>query len=123
MPPIDVSILIVSWNVKDYVVACLTSVTKHTAGLRYEIILIDNDSADGTTEIVAEQFPHVHVITNGTNSGFAAANNQGLRLARGRFLILLNPDTVLTANSFRRMADFFENQPEFGALGCIGFQD
>jgi GT2 family glycosyltransferase len=118
MPHIEVSILIVSWNVKDYVLACLTSVAKHTTGLRHEIILIDNNSSDGTTEIVTDRFPHVHVIKNKTNAGFAAANNLGLKAAHGRYLILLNPDTELTENSFRRMVDFFENRPEIGALGC-----
>jgi GT2 family glycosyltransferase len=118
MPAIELSILIVSWNVRDFVLACLDSIFQHTAGVEYEIILVDNASKDQTAAAVRQKFPTVKIIQNDENLGFAAANNRGLAMANGHYLVLLNPDTKLTENTFRRIIDSFAQHPEVGAIGC-----
>lgn len=95
---IDVSIIIVSWNVKELLLECIDSIKKHTKGITYEIIVIDNASADGSAEAVKKKFPNVVLIANIDNVGFGPANNQGVRIAKGRDIVFLNPDTKFLNN-------------------------
>jgi hypothetical protein len=125
---VDLSIVIVSWNVRDLLRRCLQSIIAEAGphpdqrvwriedwGL--EIILVDNASTDGSPDMVRAEFPPVRLIANDENRGFTAANNQGLELCRGRYLLLLNPDTELLADALATMLSYMDAQPEVGALG------
>ncbi len=89
----DVSIVIVTWNGKRHLDACLSAASRQ-AGVDAEIVLVDNGSSDGTVDYVRERFPHVVVVASPTNEGFAGGNNAGVRVARGRLIALLNNDTI-----------------------------
>ena len=114
----ELSILIVSWNVKDFVLTCISSIVQQTQHLNYEIILIDNASNDKTSTAVRHEFPQVKIIQNKVNVGFAVANNTGLAQAKGRYLLFLNPDTKLTENTFQKITTTFETNIDIGAIGC-----
>ncbi len=85
-----VSIIIVSWNVREDLIRCLGSIKKNQPGEEFETIVIDNGSTDGTVEAVARNFPEVVMLTNNENRGFAAANNQGIETAKGQYILLLS---------------------------------
>ncbi len=113
----DVSFLIVSWNVRDLLRRALASVLADTAGLRSEIILVDNASRDGTLEMVRAEFPYVHLIPNEINRGFTGGNNQALGEARGHYFFLLNPDAELVPGATRALIDYMEANPRVGIAG------
>ena len=115
---IDLSICIVNWNTEILLKECLRSIYEQTAGISYEIFVVDNASQDGSVEMVSTCFPDVYLIANQQNKGFAAANNQALRLAKGRYVILLNPDTVLLGDALETMVQFMDRHAEAGAVGC-----
>ena len=117
MPPVQLSIVIVSYNVRYFLEQCLLSVERATAGMDAESWVVDNNSADGSVELVRRRFPWVHVIANTDNPGFSIANNQALRQAKGRYVLLLNPDTVVQEDTFRRCYAFAEAHPRLGGLG------
>jgi N-acetylglucosaminyl-diphospho-decaprenol L-rhamnosyltransferase len=112
---VDLTIIIVSWNVCDLLRRCLQSITPD--GSRWEIVVVDNGSTDGSTEMVRAEFPHVHLVTNSENRGFTAANNQGLALGQGRYLLLLNPDTEVVGDALAVMAHYMDEHPEAGVVG------
>jgi N-acetylglucosaminyl-diphospho-decaprenol L-rhamnosyltransferase len=118
----DLSIIIVSWNVRDLLRACLASLTADAAppvqpGLAIEIIVVDNASADASAAMVAAEFPGVRLIASTENRGFTGGNNQGLALARGRYVLFLNPDTVVLPGALPAMVAYLEAHPTVGALG------
>jgi O-antigen biosynthesis protein len=113
----ELSVIIVSYNVKDFLKQCLISVTEASKDMESEIFVVDNDSKDGSAYVVKNEFPHVKLIINNTNTGFSAANNQALRLSTGRFLLLLNPDTIVENDTFSKCLDFMNSHPEAGGLG------
>lgn len=120
LPPADsphVSIVIVNWNTCDLLRDCIRSILAETRS-PHEIIVIDNASADGSAAMVAAEFPEVSLIANADNRGFAAANNQGLRIAKGRNLLLLNPDTVILDGAVDRMLAWLVAHPDVGCVGC-----
>jgi GT2 family glycosyltransferase len=115
--PPDVTVIIVSWNVRDLVGDCIRSVidqTRHS----YEIIVVDNASADGTAEMIATELPTVTLLANDDNRGFAAANNQALARAEGRNILLLNPDTLVLDGAVDVMLEWLEQHPDVGCVGC-----
>jgi GT2 family glycosyltransferase len=114
---LDLTIIIVSFNTKDILLDCLASVYAKTEGITFEIIVVDNDSNDDTSDSVLEQFPDVRLIQNELNRGFSAANNQGIREAKGRNIALLNPDTQLIENSFDKVSRYFQEHSEVYILG------
>lgn len=116
MPP-DLSIIIVSWNVRDYLAAVLQQLPAATHPLRAEVIVIDNASADGSAGMVRSDFPEVTLIENRENVGFARASNQGIAAAQGRCLLLLNPDTLLPSGAIARLVDLLETAADIGAVG------
>jgi hypothetical protein len=125
----DVSIVIVSWNVRQCLQVCLRSIM---ASLRrcpsdpsvigspfsWEIIIVDNASTDGSAQMIAEEFPQVQLILNDANLGFARATNQGIRQSQGRYVLLLNPDTVLFPETLCCMVAFLDKHRQVGAAGC-----
>jgi len=114
----DISVIIVSYNVKEFLQQSLLSLKKTLVGLDSEIIIVDNASVDGSTRVVKSEFPEIKLIENEENLGFARACNQGLEIAKGEYLLLLNPDTLLQEDTISTMIDFFENNPDAGAAGC-----
>ncbi len=112
------SILIVSYNVRDLVLDCLTSIYETVQHIPFEVILVDNASSDGTPEAVKEKFPQCHVIVNSQNEGFAFANNQGFERAKGEIILLLNPDTKVLPGSIEKMYRFLEEHPHAGGVSC-----
>ena len=117
--PIDVSVCIANWNCRDMLRACLNSIYEQSQGVRLETIVIDNASADGAADMVASEFPEVRLQRNAVNVGFARANNQAARLARGRYLFFLNNDTVLPAAALQRLLAFAQAQPHAGIIGPL----
>lgn len=120
---LDVAIIIVSWNVRDYLANCLRSVFAEVAssGLNTEIWVVDNASTDGTVELLADLFPQVHLIVNDHNPGFGAANNQGMKAAAAsqpRYYFLLNPDTLLGPGALSRLVGFLDENPKAGLAGA-----
>lgn len=115
---INVSVVIVNWNTRDILRDCLRSIYDQTRGLEFEVIVVDNASSDGSAEMVRKEFPGVRLIANDTNRGFAAANNQGMRVARGRYFLLLNSDTVILDGAIQKTAAFADEHPEAGLAGC-----
>jgi GT2 family glycosyltransferase len=107
------SIIIVSWNTREILARCLETITSRN----FEIILVDNDSADGTVTAVRERFPQVHVVANTENVGFARACNQGIRMSTGRYVLLLNPDTEADPSAIDSLVRFMEEHEEAGAAG------
>ena len=116
-PSFDVTVIIVSWNVAGVLSDCLDSLAPDRGKLSLEVLVVDNASSDDTLEMLRARFPWVRVIANRENCGFAQANNQGIALARGRFLMLLNPDTIVAAGALRVLFDFLTSRPAAGAVG------
>ena len=116
---IDLSIVTVSYNVREYLAACLASLGEGAAGLRTEVFVVDNASADGSADLVAERFPRVRVLRNDKNVGYARAMNRGLREARGRWLLLLDPDTVVLPGALAALVAAAERWPEVGVAAAV----
>jgi GT2 family glycosyltransferase len=122
-PPLSgaplVSIVIVSWNTRELLRACLQSAREAARDFpnAVGIVVVDNASQDGSAEMVRAAFPEVDLVRNATNVGFAAANNQGIRRTRGRYVLLLNPDTEGRAGFLRTLVSFLESHDETGAVG------
>jgi len=114
----DVSIIIVNWNTKDILRDCLMSVYAQTQNITYELIVVDNASFDGSAEMVKKEFPAVILIENIRNAGFAAANNQGMQIANGRYFLLLNPDTIILDGAVQKTSTFADEHTDIGVLGC-----
>lgn len=112
-----ISIVIVNYNVRYFLEQCLRSVQKALAGIEGEVWVVDNNSVDGSVEMVREQFPWVKVIANRENLGFSRANNQAMRQSSGEYILLLNPDTILQENSLCDPLKFMDEHPEAGGLG------
>jgi GT2 family glycosyltransferase len=113
---VDISIVIVSYNTVDLIGQCLTSVIDQTGDSK-EIFVVDNASPDGSAAFIAAGFPDVHLIANKENRGFAVANNQAIANCRGRYILFLNPDTVLEENCLATALSYMEKHPEIGLAG------
>lgn len=116
--PLQLSVIIVNYNVCEFLNHALVSLQKAMKGIRGEMIVVDNASDDGSVEMVRKRFPSVHLIVNETNLGFARANNLALRRARGKLLLLINPDTLVQEDTLRAMMRFFDENPDAGLAGC-----
>jgi GT2 family glycosyltransferase len=114
----DVSIVIINWNTREVLRNCLASVFEGRTGLSVEVLVIDNASTDGSAEMVARSFPQVKLTVNAENRGFAAANNMGIRTASGRYILLLNSDTVLLRDVLARSMQYMDEHPRVGVFGC-----
>jgi len=113
----ELSVIIVSFNVRSFLKQCLLSVRKASENITCEIIVIDNNSTDDSCEMVLKEFPEVNLIRNRTNSGFSVANNQGIKMSVGRFVLLLNPDTIVEEDTFTKCLNFMSQHNDAGATG------
>jgi GT2 family glycosyltransferase len=114
----DLSVIIVSWNTSDELRACLESVAAGSRGFSVEVVVVDNASTDGSPDMVEARFPDVRLVRNADNLGFAAGCNAGLRVATGRYLLLLNPDTIVLGDVLAATVRYLNDHPDVGALGC-----
>lgn len=112
------SILIVTWNVRDLVLACIESICADSDAPSLEIIVVDNASSDGTAEEVVQRFPDVRVLANTQNVGFPRANNQALNVARGQYVLFLNPDTEVCPGTLGACLAELQANPDIGLAGC-----
>ena len=114
----DISVIIVSWNVRDFLKRCLASIYRRGDAASFEVIVVDNASSDGSADMASREFPKARVIRNGKNLGFSAANNIGLKDAAGELVFFLNPDTELQDGTIGRIISFMAAHPEAAGLGC-----
>lgn len=115
---IDLSVVIVNYNVREFLEQTLRSVFRAQADLNMEVFVVDNNSVDGSPAMVRAHFPDAHLIVNADNAGFSAANNQAIRKARGRYVLVLNPDTIVQENTLVTLVRFLDEHPDAGAAGC-----
>jgi len=111
------SIIIVNYNVRHFLEQCLHSVKKAIKNTEAEVFVVDNNSVDGSSKMVMEKFPEIHLIENDKNLGFSKANNQAIKKARGKYILLLNPDTVVEEDTFEKCLAFMDQHQEAGGLG------
>jgi GT2 family glycosyltransferase len=119
----NVSIIIVSYNTKALLKQCLISVFEETHDINFEVIVVDNISHDGSQQMIRDEFPNVLLIESPENLGFGRANNLGAKYAQGKYLFLLNPDTIVLNNAVKILADFLDNNPEAGICGGNVFKE
>jgi len=115
--PMKLTVIIVNYNVKYFLEQCLSSVRNACMRIDTEIIVVDNNSVDGSVNMVREKFPGVQIIENKKNIGFSKASNQAILMSKGEYVLLLNPDTVVEADTFVKTTNFMESHPDAGGLG------
>lgn len=112
------SVITVSYNVKDHLRECIRSVCRAAEGMSWEYLIVDNASSDGSADMIANEFSALQLIRNNENRGFGAANNQALQQARGEYILLLNPDMRVQQDTLRRMYAFMKQHPDIGIASC-----
>ena len=117
MNNIDLSIIIVSWNSKNYLVKCIDSILSKKSNIKYEIIVVDNASVDGSPEILRLKYPDVIIIQNPDNFGFAKANNIGIKESSGKYICFVNSDVEVLDNCIYNMYTFMEENMDVGMAG------
>ncbi|MGD9494005.1 MAG: glycosyltransferase family 2 protein, partial [Bacteroidales bacterium] len=113
------SVVIVNYNVEHFLEQCLASVRLAMKGIDGEVFVVDNNSVDGSVQMVKNKYPEFILIDNKENLGFAKANNQAIRQSRGEYILLLNPDTVVEETTFSKVIDFMDRTPDAGGLGVM----
>jgi len=113
----ELSVIVVSYNVRDYLRRCLISVLAAAESVECEILVVDNNSSDGSGDMVKKEFPEVILIVNKENMGFSYANNQAINKSKGSFILILNPDTIIPADTFSKCLEFMKNHSDAGTLG------
>lgn len=114
---IDLTIVIVNYNTSDYTAQCLDSIAKYPPGCSYEIVLVDNASTDGSPDRLIADYPYIKLVRSAENRGIAGGNNLGIRAGSGRFVLLLNNDTLVLPGTLDRVITFLEEHPEAGGVG------
>ncbi|MUG73955.1 glycosyltransferase family 2 protein [Paenibacillus validus] len=114
----DLSIIVLNYNTKQLTLNCLESIRNSVTEYLYEIILVDNHSTDGSIEAFEKHYPEIELIRNQVNVGFSKGNNQAMKIARGRYVLLLNSDTIVNSDTLDVMLQFMDQQPTVGAAGC-----
>ncbi len=115
---VDLSVIIVNYNVREFLEQALSSVFRARGNLEIEVFVVDNNSVDGSQALVLSQFPDVNLIENHSNVGFGVANNMAISESRGRYLLILNPDTIVQEDTLATLVSFMDARPEAGAVGC-----
>jgi hypothetical protein len=113
----DISVVIVNWNVKKLLNECLKSIKKNCSDINYEIIVVDNNSSDGSVRMLEKEHRDIILIKNTENYGYGKANNQGISIAKGKYVLILNPDTIVLPDCLEYMYDFLENNPRVAVCG------
>ena len=113
----DLSVIIVNYNVKYFLEQCLCSLRQAIGSLKVEVIVVDNNSTDGSIAYLSDKFSFARFINNKSNDGFAKANNRALELSSGRYILFLNPDTIIPEDCFTQCISFIQSKPDAGALG------
>ena len=113
-----ISIIIVSYNVREFLIHALESINKALKNIPHEIIVVDNASVDGSVQAVSKHFPNVNLVANDKNIGFSAANNIGIKNASGEFVVLINPDTLVQEDTFLKLLEFMNSTSEAGGATC-----
>jgi GT2 family glycosyltransferase len=116
-PSIEISVVIVAWNAKHYLELCLDSLLKAPPRRSMEVFVVDNASADGSSEMIEARFPWVKLVKSAENLGFAKGNNVAIRQCRGRYIALVNPDVILFSGCLDALADFLDQNPKVGNVG------
>ncbi|AXT19460.1 glycosyltransferase [Flavobacteriaceae bacterium AU392] len=114
----ELSVVILNYNVRYFLELCIKSVQAAIADIDAEIIVIDNNSSDKSCEMIMQLFPEVHLIKNTENLGFSKANNLAVKKAKGKYVCILNPDTVVTENTFKTLLEFANSKNNLGVVGC-----
>lgn len=114
----DLSIIIVNFKSKDFTDACIKSIYEKTKNISFEIIVVDNNSDDGCIDMLKKKYQEVKAFQNNDNPGFAGANNIGIRLSSGRYILLLNPDTIIHDRALEKMVELMDNNSDVGVAGC-----
>ncbi len=114
----DMTVVIVNYNVRDFLEQALQSVRRASRSLAVEVFVVDNNSVDGSVPMVRERFPEVTLIANEDNVGFGVANNMAIKRSLGRYVLILNPDTIVQEDTFDHLVQFMDSHPEAGAAGC-----
>lgn len=115
--PFDLTVIIPSYNTRHLLQNCISSIYKHTRGIAFEIICIDDHSPDDSADMVAEMFPEVILVRNQTNQFYVTNNNFGMRMSQARYVCLLNSDTLLIGNAFRALVEYMDENPQVAACG------
>ena len=115
----DLSVIIVNWNTRELVEACIESIFEETRGISFEVIVVDNGSEDGSQASIERRFPCVVLIENRLNVGYSKANNQGIEESSGRYVCLLNSDTVVIDNALGKLVEFLDERPKAGAASSL----
>jgi len=115
---LDLSVVVVNWNTRDLLAQCLQSMYDTVSGLGFEVIVVDNASADGSTEMVRREFPQARLIENAENVGFARANNQAMAVSQGRYVLLFNSDAIATPNAIQSLVSLADAEPRTGIVGA-----
>jgi len=114
----DLTIVIVNYNVKEFLEQAIISIKKSCKHIEYELFVVDNASNDGSVDLIRKKYPEVKLIANSENKGFSTANNQAIKQAQGEYILLINPDTIVQEDTFSVLLNFFKNHPECGMVGC-----
>lgn len=112
------SVVVICWNDRRVIADCLRSIFEQTYGIEFEVIVSDNGSEDGSVAFIRENYPAVRILENGGNLGFAKGNNVGIAAARGEYILILNPDTIIHDGAINKLVAFAEKHSEAGAFGC-----
>jgi|ERR1035437_1613989 GT2 family glycosyltransferase len=112
------SIVIICWNDLKVILDCLKSIFAETRAIEFEVIVSDNGSTDDSLARIRMEFPLVRITENGANLGFAKGNNAGIKVAKGEYVLILNPDTIVRDRALDKLVSFAERHPEAGAFGC-----
>lgn len=113
---LDISIVIANWNTREFLDWCLASIYESLSGLSFEVIVADNNSSDGSAKMIREKYPRVRLIENKMNYGFARASNQAIRESRGRYVLILNSDTILFSGTIEKLIEFMDGRKDAGAV-------
>ncbi len=114
---INLSVIIVNYNVKYFIQQCLHSVEKAINNINTEVFVVDNNSVDGSCQMIEQKYPWVKLIKNKKNIGFSKANNQAIKISKGKYILLLNPDTIVEEDTFNKVCKFMDSHPDAGGLG------
>lgn len=115
---VELSIIIVNWNTKNFIEKCIESIYNNPPSASFEIIIVDNASTDGSQGLIKDRFSNVILIENNENLGFSKANNIGFRRSNGKYILFLNPDTLVHENTLQKSIEFMEDHKDAGIISC-----